>query len=77
MLSVTPWLFFTTETQRPLRVLKVGCPGRISFRIFRVFRGYIPHALAGPAVAGALVAMTVLVLAVGPARIVAVRARFE
>ena len=76
MLSVTPWLFFTTEAQRPLRVLKVGCPGRISFRVFRVFRGYIPHALAGPAV-GALVAMTVLVLAVGPARIVAVRARFE
>jgi len=63
--------------------------GRISFRVFRVFRGQIPNPLAAQAeadqimgpkpdeeLAGALVAITALVLVVGPTRIVAVRTRF-
>src|SRR5438876_1691452 len=48
-------VMFTTEAQRPHRVLCVACGGtRISFRVFRVVRGYIPGAVAWPAVAARL-----------------------
>src|SRR5207247_9343107 len=56
--SVPPCLggyFFTTEAQRPQRVSWVGCGGaQISFRVFRVGRGLIPSAVAGPGVAAVL-----------------------
>ena len=48
-------VIFTTEAQRPQGVLWVGCGGsRISFRVFRVVRGYIPRAVTSPAVAAVL-----------------------
>ncbi len=48
-------VMFTTEAQRPQRVLCVACGGtRISLRVFRVVRGYIPSAVTLPAVAAVL-----------------------
>jgi hypothetical protein len=48
-------VIFTTEAQRTQRVLWVSCGGaQISFGVFRVVRGYIPSAVASPAVAANL-----------------------
>ena len=53
--SVSPWLFSPLRHRGTERVLWVGSSvARISFRVFRVVRGYIPIAVAGPAVAAVL-----------------------
>jgi hypothetical protein len=53
--SVSLWLFFsTTEAQRHREFCGSVAVGQISFRVFRVVRGYIPSAVTAPVVAAVL-----------------------